>query len=169
MIKKILSFFKKNQLERLEIEAEDIDGHLAKLIIGAEKTVKDLQKALKNDDAEEKDEDTKELQGEFENILQNVGVLMREVETIREIKTKRNLMEGPDNEFLNDKISQMQGMNEALSSLISFLEEVPSDAEYEENVLDQIIRLLNELIAKLNKIKADDDALLGMYRKVIRA
>lgn len=169
MIKKILSFFTKNQLERLEIEAEDIDGHLAKMIVAAEKTVKDLQAALKNDDIEEKDDDTEELKGEFEKILQNLDTLKLDIEKIREIKTRKNLLKGPDNEFLNDKIAQIRGMQDALSSLISILEEVPSDKEYEERSLDQIVKYLNELISALNNIKADDDTLLGIYRKVMRA
>jgi hypothetical protein len=167
MIKKILSFFTKSELEKLEIESEDIDEHLAKLIIAAEKMIKDLQKALKNDDLSEKDEDTKELKAEFEKILHNVDVLRKEVERIRHIKAQKNMMQGPDNDFLNDKISQLRLMQDALSSLISIMEEAPSDQEYEDSLFDQIIRYLNELITAVNKIKADDDALLKIYRKTV--
>ncbi|MFH1916693.1 MAG: hypothetical protein ABIJ21_05490 [Nanoarchaeota archaeon] len=166
MIKKILSYFTKNKLEALEIEAQDIDSHVVHVILDAEQTVKDLKNALKKDDIEEKNADTKELMQDFEQVGENIAVLKKEIDKIRQMKIAKDLMYGPDNNFLNDKIDQLDAMGEAIGSLLEITEEAPSDEEYTNSVLDEIVKYLNELITALNKIKADDDALLALYKKL---
>lgn len=160
---------KRGKLLTIIINDEEIDRQIAKLIIESEKTVRDLQQALRKKDIPEKDVDVEDLIKLFEKTRDKVRILISDVKSIRlsELQEK-NYIKIYDEKYLLDKIGQLEILKNALDSLIEIMNEHPSDQEFEKGILNQVFENLNRIIDSLNKIKADDDQLREMYEKINR-
>ncbi|MFH1072024.1 MAG: hypothetical protein V1743_01190 [Nanoarchaeota archaeon] len=158
---------RKENILTIEINDEEIDGQIARLILESEKTVRELQTALKLDDISSKDAATLELLQIFEKIADKVGVLISDIKKIRlkELQEKRYVRIS-DEQYLLDKISQLGAIRESLNSLLEIMRENPSDQDYETGVLDQVFANLNRMIDSMNKIKADDNQLRHLYEQL---
>jgi len=160
---------KKGKLLTIIINDAEIDKQIAKLIVDSEKTVRDLQTALKKNDIPTKDDDVEELIKLFEKTRNRVNILINDVKQIRlsELQEK-NYIKIYDEKYLMDKIGQLEVLKKALDALIEIMTEHPSDKEFEKGILDQVFENMNLIIDSLNKIKSDDDQLRFIYQKINR-
>jgi hypothetical protein len=151
------------KLAKIEHKAEDIDKNIAHLISRAKKNVDNLKLALRKKDFPEKNATVQDLEKDFHEILQKTDELYTNVDELRE--AKKDALTS-DQQFLEDKLTQLEKMRSAIHAVLDLLGETPSDEEFEHGALDKLFEEMGKLIEALNLIIGDDKRLLIIYESI---
>jgi hypothetical protein len=151
------------KLTKIEHKAEDIDKTIAGIISKAKKDVDDLKVALRKNDFPEKNATVQDLESDFHTILKKTDELYANIDELRE--AKKDVLVS-DQQFLEDKLTQLEKMRSAIHAVLDLLGETPSDEEFEHGALDKLFEEMGRLIEALNLIIGDDKRLLAIYENL---
>ena len=165
-------WFKKGPRQRIlsiEIHDEKIDNDISKLILEVEKQIKSLQESLNRKDFTAKDIIDKDLVKSFMKIMEKTDLLIQDVYDIRGIELEqKGYITIKDTSYLTDKLKQLTVIKQNLTSLTEMFNQNPSGKELEADIMKDLYKDLDKIIAGLNKIKTDDRFLKKQYEQMVK-
>ncbi|MEM4259984.1 MAG: hypothetical protein QXG00_02005 [Candidatus Woesearchaeota archaeon] len=160
-------FFKKSKVYSIQINDDKINKEICILISKLKKNITDFMNILQGKFLGDKDEKLEEIMSIFGKMVEDIKKLIDDVLGIQNIELqKRDFIKINDEQFLKDKLFQLNKIKEILDTLIDMLEQKPTDKEFKEDLLRTMIQNVNEIIGAINKILEDDKGLDAIYRGI---
>lgn len=158
-------FSKKSRVYSIQINDDKINKEICLLLSKLKKNITDFMNILQKNYVGNKEEKIGEIMNLFGKMSEDIKKLINDVQGIQNIELQRkDFIKINDEQFLKDKLSQLNKIKEVLDTLIDMLEQNPTDKEFKEDLLRTMIQDVNEIIEGINKILEDDKGLDSIYQ-----
>lgn len=163
----MIFFKRKSKFLKKEEEDEVLTREVQSRVLKLEKGIESFNRLIYAGDYAGKDKTYAELHKEFLEMKIKVNSLLNNIKEIMVLEEElKDKVLFNDKQFLNDKYSRINSIEECIQEIIGILESQPSIQELKMNSLERLRNLLSRISGDLSSIKIDNQKLRETYTAI---
>lgn len=158
---------RKSKIYTIQLNDMDLAKEVNRLIKRLQADISDLKQILSGSNISAKFAKMAELESSFRLIKIKLDAIYGDLRSIRmiEVENKDSIYLN-DDEYLNDKIANIEKMNSILDNLLELVSERPSASDLREEFLEYISQNVNSIEESFSSIVNDDKQLANVYARI---
>ena len=162
-------FNDKSKIFSIQINSKKINEELCSLILDVEKNLSEFSKLIIKRDYPSIKHEVQSLYKIFVTLKQKTEILLEDVKRIVNIElAEKEFIILNDDQFIKDKVEQINSIKENLHTLMLMIEERPSRDAYENDLLAHMQEKITEISRSTSQMVKDDRMLEEIYSSLSR-
>ncbi|MCA9478668.1 MAG: hypothetical protein KC535_05970 [Nanoarchaeota archaeon] len=157
----------KTKLYYIEIDDEQLNEEMTKIIVHLEEEINQFRKQIDETTWEVKDEELMQFYKEMTTIKEDVAKIREDINKIVGMKLENlKYFIIKDDSYLSDKKTDLEDMQKSIDEFLQIIEQRPSHSALKKNLLEELLKQLTIVEQLTKKILADDINLQIIYKKI---
>ena len=160
-------FKKRPRIYYIEINDDEINKELSRIIGQVQKQIKDFKITLGKTTLDSKESSLERMYQLLITARHKLKDIEIDVDKIINIELQNsNYFSIKDQSFLKDKKDQISIIAEKIDEFINIIQQRPSAEEFKQELLDQLTHKLNQITVSMDTMIADDCNLKAIYKQI---